>query len=121
MKPNITDTDIENAARVAHETNRAWCEAHGDTSQPSWEDAPDWQKNSALSGVRFHIANPDAGDSASHDNWMRDKKADGWRYGEVKDPDNKTHPCMVPFEALPQVQRVKDALFRAVVHAALSS
>jgi hypothetical protein len=25
----------------------------------------------------------------------------GWKYGDTKDPDRKTHPCMVPFADLP--------------------
>lgn len=109
-------TDILKVAQVAHEANRAWCAVNGDYSQPSWDSAPEWQKASAVDGVRFHVDNPDAGDSASHDNWMAHKKADGWVYGEIKDPEAKTHPCMVPFEDLPREQQIKDALFRAIVH-----
>lgn len=110
---------IEATARVAHEANRAWCAANGDMTQPTWEDAPDWQQESARRGVQFHIDNPDAGDSASHDSWMAQKIADGWVYGEEKNPDATppTHHCIVPFEQLPKVQQVKDALFRSIVHA----
>lgn len=110
---------IEAAARVAHEANRAWCVANGDMSQPSWDDAPDWQKASAIQGVKFHMANPDAGDSASHDNWMAQKVIDGWVYGPEKNPDATppTHPCMVSFEELPDEQQTKDAIFRSIVHA----
>lgn len=113
---------IEAIARVAHEANRAWCEANGDMSQPTWADAPDWQRESAINGVGFHMKNPDAGDSASHDNWMAEKIAAGWVYGEEKNPDSTppTHHCIVPFDQLPKVQQVKDALFRAIVHAAAS-
>lgn len=110
---------IEATARVAHEANRAWCAANGDLSQPTWDDAPDWQRESALLGVQFHIDNPEAGDSASHDSWMAHKVANGWIYGEEKNPDAipPTHPCIVPFDQLPKVQQVKDALFRSIVHA----
>lgn len=111
----------EAAACVAHEANRAWCEANGDMSQPAWDDAPDWQKASALAGVQFHLENPDAGDSASHDSWMAQKFAEGWVYGEEKNPDASppTHPCMVPFDQLPKQQQIKDALFRSIIHAVL--
>jgi RyR domain len=105
-------------ARTAHEANRAWCEFNGDDSQPVWDDAPEWQQKSAIAGVRFHAANPEAGDSASHDSWMQEKLNDGWKYGEVKDPAAKTHPCLVPFEELPLDQQFKDRLFRTIVHAA---
>lgn len=107
-------------ARVCHEVNRAYCEALGDHSQPAWEDAPQWQKDSVLLGVKLHIENPDTGPQASHECWMRQKIADGWVYGEVKDPEAKTHPCMVPFDQLPREQQAKDFIFRAVVHALVS-
>lgn len=109
--------DITAIARVAHEVNRAYCLALGDKSQPAWEDAPEWQRSSAIAGVEFHLCNPHADASASHEHWMRQKHEDGWTYGPVKDPERKQHPCMVPFEQLPLEQQVKDHLFRAVVHA----
>ena len=102
-------------AKVAHEINAALCSAFGDNSQPSWEDAPEWQKQSAIDGVTFHLANQDAGPDSSHNEWMRHKLADGWEYGEVKSPDKKTHPCIVAFEDLPPEQQAKDYLFKQVV------
>ena len=48
---------------------------------------------------------------------MAQKVADGWTHGEVKDVEAKTHPCLVPFSALPVEQQAKDFIFRAVVHA----
>lgn len=109
--------DAEKIAEVCHEANRAYCLALGDTSQPTWADAPDWQKASAVNGVLFHFANPEAGDAASHENWLKEKEAAGWKYGPVKDPANKEHPCFVPFDQLPKEQQAKDRLFRAIVHA----
>ena len=110
---------IEATAQVAHEANRAWCIANGDHSQPSWENAPDWQRESAINGVNFHLANPYGGDSASHENWVAEKLAAGWVYGAEKNPDATppTHHCIVPFTDLPKEQRIKDALFRSIVHA----
>lgn len=107
----------EQIARVAHEVNRAYCQALGDESQPSWEDAPQWQKDSAINGVKFHLANPDAGPEHSHVEWLKEKTAAGWKFGPVKNPDKKEHPCFVPYEQLPVEQKAKDYLFRGVVHA----
>jgi hypothetical protein len=109
--------NVERIARVAHEVNRAYCQALGDNSQPTWADAPDWQKSSALAGVRFHLDNPDAGPDHSHNEWLREKRATGWKYGRVKDAEKKEHPCFVPFEMLPAEQKAKDFIFRSVVHA----
>lgn len=104
-------------ARVCHEVNRAYCQALGDNSQPTWEDAPEWQRSSALAGVQMHTDKPDASPAASHDCWLEEKRAAGWKYGPVKDPAKKEHPCFVPFDELPRDQQAKDFIFRAVVHA----
>lgn len=110
---------IDLTPMVCHEANRAYCRAIGDNSQPSWDDAPEWQKKSAVEGVRFCRENPDAPPSANHDSWLKVKEADGWKYGAVKDADKKEHPCFVPYDQLPVEQQRKDALFKAIV-AALS-
>lgn len=110
----------EQIAKVAHEVNRAYCQSLGDTSQPAWEDAPDWQKSSAINGVNFHLANPDAGPDHSHNEWLKEKRESGWKYGPVKNPEAKEHPCFVPYEELPIEQKAKDYLFRGVVHALAS-
>lgn len=115
--PNSERASTESIARVAHEVNRAYCEAFGDKTQPSWEDAPEWQRSSAINGVEFHKANPDAGPNHSHDSWLAEKRAAGWKFGPVKDPQKKEHPCFVEYDELPVEQKAKDFLFRAVVHA----
>jgi predicted CxxxxCH...CXXCH cytochrome family protein len=113
--------NIEQIARVAHETNQSYCHSIGDHSQTSWDEAPKWQKQSALNGVQFHLDHHAKGitpaPSASHDSWLAEKEAAGWKYGPVKDPTAKEHPCFVPYEMLPPEQRIKDYLFGAVVSA----
>lgn len=106
----------EMIARVCHEVNRAYCQALGDDSQPAWEDAPMWQRDSARAGVDLHMRK-NVGPEASHESWMAQKVIDGWVYGPVKDAERKTHPCIVPFDMLPREQQAKDFIFRAVVHA----
>lgn len=108
--------DNNKIAQVAHEINRAYCISIGDNTQPTWEEAPDWQKNSAIAGVEFHTVNPDATPEKSHRAWLDVKEAEGWVYGDVKNPETKEHPCMVSYDRLPQFQKTKDYLFRQVIH-----
>lgn len=104
-------------AKVCHDTNRAYCQTLGDETQPPWESAPEWQRASALNGVRFHLNNPGSPPSRSHELWLEEKYRTGWKYGPVKNPETKEHPCMVPFEGLPPEQQAKDRLFASVVDA----
>jgi hypothetical protein len=109
--------EIETVAIVCHVANRAWCAMHGDLSQPNWLDAPQWQRDSAMDGVVHALTFPDAKPEDSHNNWLMNKKAEGWVYGPTKNTDAKTHPCIVPFDELPEWQQKKDALFLAIVRA----
>lgn len=108
------------AARAAHEANRAWCILQNDTSQPPWEEAPRWAVESAMNGVDNVALG--AGPRASHESWLAEKRATGWKYGPVKNPDLKEHPCMCDYEDLPEHQKAKDHIFvnvvRTFLHAA---
>ena len=107
---------IEFCASVAHEVNRRWCIANGDFSQTSWEDAEQWQRDSAMAGVGSALAG--ATPEQQHHAWGAAKLADGWRYGPIKDAVGKVHPCLVPYNKLSPEQQAKDALFIGVVRVA---
>jgi hypothetical protein len=110
---------IARAAEAAHEANRVLCMALGDNSQPKWEDAPEWQKNSAIAGVSQIQAHPDTTPEQSHEGWLALKKAEGWKYGPTKNPETREHPCFLPYYQLPENQRLKDEMFGIVVRAML--
>ncbi len=108
-----TPTEI---ARVCHEANRALQQVQGDPApSPGWDDAPAWQRDSAVEGVEVALRGASA--EELHESWCATKRADGWTYGAVKDADAKTHPCLVPYDQLPDEQRLKDQLFANVVSA----
>lgn len=100
-------------AELCHEANRIYCESIGDTSQKSWKDAPEWQKESAIKGVE--VALKGSTPKEMHESWMKVKEEEGWVYGEVKDEVKKTHHCMVPYEEIPEEQRRKDDIFLGIV------
>ncbi len=54
------------------------------------------------------------GPGDAHRSWAAEKVADGWTWGKDKDPEAKTHPCLVPFELLPIEQQTKDWIFYSV-------
>lgn len=49
-----------------------------------------------------------------HQEWVEAYEKMGWRYGEKRDVVAKTHPDMVPYEKLGQLERDKDAVFVAL-------
>lgn len=107
---------VEEIAQVVHEANRVLQKVNHEkfVSSP-WDEAPRWQRDSCIDGVQRAIL----GDTPKelHESWVHYKKRDGWRYGAIKDEWAKTHPCMVPYEELPEYQKQKDLMFIAIVEA----
>ena len=43
-----------------------------------------------------------------HENWSAGRIADGWTYGETRDDDKKTTPCLVPYSELSDSEKEYD-------------
>lgn len=112
---------LELIAEICHEANAAYCRSIGDFSQTSWSDAPGWQRISALDGVQNIADAKVTRPEQSHESWLEQKQRDGWVYGETKDPEAKTHPCMVAFDELPEEQQMKDIIFFTIARALLGA
>lgn len=102
-------------AACCHAANAEYCRQLGDTSQPSWDDAPDWQKRSAIIGVIHDLTHPNVTPGDAHQIWLDTKIAEGWKWGLVKNTEAKEHPALRPYDELPDPIRAKDFLFLAVV------
>ena len=114
----LSDDQIEAIACACHEVNRAYCELIGDNSQVAWADCPEWQRTSARHGI-MRVYNKSTPEEL-HQSWCAEKVADGWVYGDVKDAEAKTHPCLVPYSELPSEQRTKDHLFQMTASALIA-
>lgn len=44
----------------------------------------------------------------THENWASQRLADGWRWGPARDDARREHPCLVPYEALPEAEKEYD-------------
>ena len=44
----------------------------------------------------------------AHDLWARQRLADGWTFGPQRDDRAKKHPCLVPYEELPESEKEYD-------------
>ena len=51
----------------------------------------------------------------AHDSWVVAYEKMGWKYGEKRDVDKKTHPDMLPFNELPKDEKDKDSIFLTFV------
>jgi DNA-binding response OmpR family regulator len=44
----------------------------------------------------------------AHEVWARQRLAEGWRYGSERSDARKEHPCLVPYEQLPESEKEYD-------------
>lgn len=44
----------------------------------------------------------------THEVWSANRIADGWTWGPVRDDAKKQHPCLVPYEDLPETEKEYD-------------
>lgn len=108
--------NVNDIAQVCHEANRALQLIQNDPGVPvaaPWAEFHD--QAVVVEGVKLAIEG--ATPEELHEEWVAAKLGDGWSYGEVKDVEAKTHPCIADYDALPREQRAKDELFQGVVRA----
>lgn len=43
-----------------------------------------------------------------HEVWAKNRMKEGWSYGPVRDDINKNHPCLVPYDELPENEKEYD-------------
>ena len=43
-----------------------------------------------------------------HEIWAQERINQGWTYGEKRDDVHKYHPCLVPYEDLPEEEKMYD-------------
>jgi hypothetical protein len=65
----------------------------------------DWD----ASDFKFSPAEIEVMAEMEHQHWMEERLKSGWRYSPgAEDPQNKTHPDLVPWEDLSETAREKD-------------
>lgn len=43
-----------------------------------------------------------------HEVWAQNRMNEGWSYGSKRDDENKKHPCLVPYDELPESEKEYD-------------
>ena len=44
----------------------------------------------------------------AHDHWAKRRIAEGWTFGATRDDEARRHPCLVPYDELPDSEKQYD-------------
>ena len=90
-----------------------------DREDPSWDELDDdADKDNRVTLMSETV--PDIKKISAkkmHDMWVDQQAKEGWKYGESYDKKKKTHPCIVSWAELPDLEKAKDAMYLAVIKA----
>lgn len=106
----------ERRAEFVYEAARLQAEHAGAPIVPEWWWYRDLAFRTQFLDVIEMMCGPDRKSSPDelHQDWVKAYEAMGWTYGEYRDPEAKTHPDMVPYDQLGQLERDKDSVFVAL-------
>lgn len=99
---------VDKVSFIAMVRHIGWVTYQVAAGQPYNVDANEDQLESLRDGIEFMLNNPDVTPEENHENWRRMKVKQGWIYGKVKDFEKKTHPDLLPFDDLPDIEKRKD-------------
>lgn len=101
-------------AIVCYEAVKAFLEQN-QTYLSSWELSNKEDRESLLDYIEFVFkTNQSSRNSGLHDFWFNNMKEVGWKVGPLNF-EEKTHPFLIPFDQLPEIERQKDALIIGII------
>ena len=112
----MAESLTERRARFVYNGARIAAEAAGAPIIPiPWDE-----REEAFRAQFLHVIERQCGEQRSrspeelHGSWMQAYFAMGWVYGPTYSREQKTHPDLVPYADLGQLERDKDAVFVAL-------
>ena len=106
----------ERRARFVYEGARlAAIAANAPIVPVSWEEREEPFKEQFLEVIERQCGEQRSNSPEElHGSWMQSYITMGWKYGEEYSRENKTHPDLVPYNQLGQLERDKDSVFVAL-------
>lgn len=112
---DLDEARVNRIAEVSYEAIRAYSYTLGEPLRAPWDHASEHRREATRRGVRGILLGHLRDARAAHDAWLSEHRAEGWNWGPIIDEHTRRHPALLPYEQLPQVQRTKGELCRAVV------
>lgn len=101
-------------AKACHNVHNVFCANNGMKVIP-WDEKATEHHAVVINSIERILSGEVESPEDAHENFVRLKEDFGWEYGPEYSTKNKTNPRLCDWEELPQVERMKEELFFAVV------
>lgn len=103
--------NIEQIAKTCHAVHLAYCSEMLFHTQPKWDELQNEHRETIIDSVQKIVNGTIKSKEDSHNNFIKNKKKNGWIYGETYSLIDKINPRLIGFDDLSLEQRIKEALF----------
>lgn len=101
-------------ARICYDAVRAYSRTIGEP-YVRWDDARPWDQESFADAVVYLLDAPKAEVVDLHGHWLAARMQRGWRHGPDRDVEHRLHPALLPWDDVPERERLKFELVHAIV------
>lgn len=115
MNKNLTKDDIENIGKMWSDILVIIQIQNNESKLLHYHTLNDHHLKILEDNIRRVYNNTDITARKAHEIWLQTNAEHGYKYGVEKSTINKTHPCMVDFDELNFLQKLKDELFVCVI------
>lgn len=116
MKLVKRQINIENVAEIIHETCAGELKGFTRKDQPSWFDLQSHEQNKIINMIQDFVYNSKMNIRDYHASYVKNRLADGYKYGTEFSSFYKCDPHLVPFDDLPVQYKLKLTLFETLVN-----
>lgn len=103
------------ASKSAYAALKVFGEQVLNESKQDWDTLSSDVQHRFMNAVKNCIDRKIENPTVVHGEWLLDMTKQGWIYGEEYSEQQKTHPCMRPYEELETGQQTKDQIYIAVL------
>ena len=104
------DVDVATKEKIYNLMHLNWAMFQMGANAPFFFTPSEENKRMMDNTIKDFLTNTSQTPRTNHESWLKNKKEAGWEYAPVGNNELKLHPCILPWEELPYIERIKSIM-----------